>query len=195
MNQIQIITLALLGVYYTAYFMKALTLKWQGITVNLLGKGNKPKKEQIIEMVLRFVTLVGAVIQFGSVLFPGVVWSLPVVLPVQITGMVLLLLGNLIFIAAMLTMRNSWRAGFDRDQNTKLVTNGVYNISRNPAFVGFDLLYIGCATAFPNIINMAAALSCVLLFHVQILGEEKFCLEAFGQEYTDYKAKVRRYIL
>jgi len=193
MNIIQNITLALLGVYYIAYFMKAIILKRQGITVNLLGKGSKPRKALIIELCLRFVTLAGAVIQFGSVLFPDMIWEVPSALPVRIAGVALLFLGVLIFIVAMLTMRNNWRAGFDRDQNTSLVTDGIYRFSRNPAFVGFDLLYIGCAAAFPNIVNMAAALACVLLFHVQILGEEKYCAETFGQEYADYKAKVRRY--
>jgi protein-S-isoprenylcysteine O-methyltransferase Ste14 len=73
------------------------------------------------------------------------------------------------------------------------VTNGIYKFSRNPAFVGFDLLYIGCAAVYPNIINIASVLACIILFHVQILEEERFCAEAFGLGYTDYKAKVMRY--
>ena len=194
MNTLQIIALAMLGMYYLAYFMKALLLKRQGIAVHLLGKGNKPKKALIIEACLRFATLAGAVIQFGSVLFDDFIRMIPLALPVRIAGVVLLFLGVFIFTAAMLTMRDNWRAGFDRDQNTSLVTNGIYRFSRNPAFVGFDLLYIGCAVTFPNIVNVAAAFACVLLFHVQILGEEKYCAEAFGQEYADYRTKVRRYL-
>jgi protein-S-isoprenylcysteine O-methyltransferase Ste14 len=194
MDFIQIISLALLSVYYIAYFLKAVALKRQGINVNLLGKGNKPRKALVIEMFLRFTTLAGAVIQFGSVVFPECVWSFPVTFPVRIIGIVMILLGNLIFIVAMLTMRNNWRAGFDNNQNTTLVTNGIYQYSRNPAFVGFDLLYIGCAVTFPNIINMAAALACVTLFHIQILQEEKFCAVVFENDYADYKSKTMRYL-
>jgi len=194
MNTIQIITLSLLGVYYLAYFMKAIVLKRRGIAVNLLGKGDKPKGALAIEVCLRFATLAGAAIQFGSVIFPGFIWSIPTALPVRVAGVALLFLGVLIFNVAMLTMRNNWRAGFDRGQNTSLVTTGIYRFSRNPAFVGFDLLYIGCAAAFPNVVNITAAFVCVLLFHVQILGEEKYCAEAFGQEYADYRSKVRRYL-
>ena len=194
MDIMQIITLALLGVYYIAYFIKALALKRRGITVNLLGKGSKPQKALMIEGFLRLATLGGAVIQFGSVFFPDIIWMVPSVYPVRIVGLILLFLGNIIFIVAMLTMRNNWRAGFDSNQNTSLVTHGIYRYSRNPAFVGFDLLYIGCAAAFPNIINIVAAMACIILFHVQILGEEKYCAEAFGQEYTEYRSKVRRYL-
>jgi len=193
MDSIQIIMLALLGIFYTAYLVKMLILKRHGVTVNLLGKGNKPKKALIIELLLRFTTLAGIVIQFGSVIFPDVVWSFPTILPVRIVGTILLLLGNLIFIVAMYTMQFNWRAGFDRNQNTSLVTDGIYKFSRNPAFVGFDLLYIGCATVFPNIINIITALIALILFHFQISEEERFCAETFGQKYMDYKSKTTRY--
>ncbi len=47
-------------------------------------------------------------------------------------------------------MRDSWRAGFSYDQRTGLVMTGIYRLSRNPAFLGFDLLYIGCAAVPSN---------------------------------------------
>ena len=193
MDAIQSITFALLGVYYAAYAAKALTLKRRGIAVNLLGKGEKPKKARAAEQFLRFATLAGAVVQLGSVLFPGLVPSLPMRLGVRVAGMALMLLGNLVFIMAMRAMRSNWRAGFEQGQNTSLVTNGIYRFSRNPAFVGFDLLYLGCAAVYPNVANLAAAIVCAALFHMQILGEEAFCAEAFGQEYAAYKAGTGRY--
>lgn len=39
-------------------------------------------------------------------------------------------------------MRDSWRAGISETDKTELVTEGIYQISRNSAFLGFDLLYI-----------------------------------------------------
>ena len=190
----QIIALIFLSVYYIAYITKMLVLRKRGISAGLLGKGEKSSNELIIEKSLRSITIFGAAIQFRSVLLPWSVWTPPVFLPVQITGLALMLLGNLFFIAAMLTMRNNWRAGFERNQNTNLVTNGIYKFSRNPAFVGFDLLYIGCSAAFPNIVNITAAIICVVLFHVQILGEEKFCALMFGKEYESYTGRVNRYL-
>lgn len=191
---IQILLMSLLSLFYIIYFIKMLILKKQGIKGNLLGKGSKSKKALRIELILKTNTWIGAVIQFGSVVFPALIWSFPVSLPVQITGVVLSGISIVFFTLSVTVMRNNWRAGFDEKQNTKLVTGGIYRFSRNPAFVGFDLLYIGCAISFPNIINILAALTAFLSFHFQILSEEKFLAYAFGKPYMDYKAKVRRYI-
>jgi protein-S-isoprenylcysteine O-methyltransferase Ste14 len=166
----------------------------RGITANLLVKGDKPKMVRLIERFLRIAALAIVFVQFGSTVFPNAVWAFPVAMPVHFVGIALLFLGNLFFIAALLTMRDNWRAGFDHKQNTSLVTQGIYNISRNPAFAGFDLIYIGCALAFPNIINVALTLVVIIIFHAQILGEEKFLAEKFGNAYYEYKTKVRRYI-
>ena len=40
-------------------------------------------------------------------------------------------------------MRDFWRAGISETDKTELVTEGIYQISRNPAFLGFDVLYFG----------------------------------------------------
>ena len=40
-------------------------------------------------------------------------------------------------------MRDSWRAGISETDKTELITEGSYQISRNLAFLVFDLLYIG----------------------------------------------------
>ena len=194
MSTVQVITLVLLSVFYMSYILKMFLLKCHGITGNLLGKGDKPQAARTIEKCLITATAIGAFVQFGSVIFPGVIRPFLVSAPIRVIGVGLLLCGNLFFILAMITLGNNWRAGFDRRQDTDLVTKGIYKISRNPAFVGFDFLYIGCATAFSNMANVAAALVAVILFHIQILGEEKYLVETFGEEYMRYKSKVRRYL-
>jgi len=191
---VQIIMLSLVSLFYIIYYAKAILLKKQGISVNLLGRGDKPKKSIVVEIILRFVTLCGAGIQFISVGFPTLIWSFTVPLPVMIIGTGLTTIGVIFFAISIITMRNNWRAGFDNNQNTSLVTNSIYKISRNPAFVGFDLLYIGCTFAYPNIIMIVITVIALIAFHIQILGEEKFCADKFGQEYVDYKNKVRRYL-
>jgi protein-S-isoprenylcysteine O-methyltransferase Ste14 len=169
-------------------------LKKQGITVDVLGKGDKPKKVANIEIILKVATYIGAFIKFISICFPSCIWSLKASLPSQIIGMLLTFCGLTFFIASIIIMQNNWRAGYDKKQDTKLVTNGIYRISRNPAFVGFDLLYIGCAVAFPNVVLIFIAFIAIIAFHFQIINEEKFLTEKFGQDYMDYKRRVRRYL-
>ena len=183
----------LLCLFYSIYIVKMLLLKKQGISVDLLGKGDKPEKAARIEIILKLITYIGAVIQFISVFFSNFILLFNTSFPIHTIGIFLMTVGVSFFLLSVTVMRNNWRAGFDKKQNTKLVTNGIYKISRNPAFVGFDLLYIGCMLAFPNIFNATITLIAIVAFHVQILGEEKFLIENFGQEYLDYKSKVRRY--
>lgn len=181
--------LALLAAFYISYIVKLLMLRRQNIQVDILGKGQKPKGGVILEIALKLVTYLGAAVQFASVIWDKLIWSLPVFPTMREDGLILMALGVIAFVLAIVTMKNNWRAGYSEEQNTELVTTGIYKYSRNPAFLGFDFLYIGCVLAFPNPVNIAITATAAVLFHFQILGEEKFLAAAFGQEYLNYKAK------
>jgi protein-S-isoprenylcysteine O-methyltransferase Ste14 len=76
-----------------------------------------------------------------------------------------------------------------------MVTSGIYKFSRNPAFLGFDLTYIGASLSFGNIIVFIMAVLTIIIMHLQILEEEKFLEVTFGNKYVEYKSKVGRYFL
>lgn len=193
MTFIQVLFLILWAAFYGAYILKMYLLRQQGIKADILGKGEKPKGRAFLETTIKMVTYIGAAVQLFSIVFPKMLWSFPVFPLIQNSGVVLAALGNACFIGAIVVMGRNWRAGFSARQDTKLVTGGIYGFSRNPAFLGFDLLYIGCGLAFPNLLNIVFLILSVTLFHIQILGEEAFLADAFGQEYLNYKAKTRRY--
>ena len=88
----------------------------------------------------------------------------------------------------------NWRAGFNEQQRTELVTTGIYRFSRNPAFVAFDLLYLGFALIFPNLLMIVMAVLALFLFDLQIRGEENYLITVFGERYRDYQKAVRRYL-
>lgn len=78
---------------------------------------------------------------------------------------------------------------------TELVTEGIYGISRNPAFLGFDLVYIGILLMFFNLGLFLISAFAILMLHLQIINvEEDFLISAFGEKYVDYKKHVRRYV-
>lgn len=194
MDVFQILFLLPLSGFYIAYLSKMLMLKQQGIRGNILGKGSKPKKVRTVERLIQVITYTGVVVQYAAVLSPGLGWSICRSLPLWIAGFVCAISAVLFFVAAVVMMQNNWRAGFSDDQNTSLVTSGVYQISRNPAFTGFDLMYIGCALAFPSVLTIIWCIAAIVVFNFQILGEEKYLASVFGREYSDYKNKVFRYI-
>lgn len=192
---VRMLAALLMTLFYGAYFIKQISLKRQGIQSNRLAKGRKPAKTVRLEKALLFATYAIALIQYLSVLFGERV--LPLALPAgfRALGIALMAAGLLLFVLALTAMRSNWRAGIDEDQKTAIVSKGVYRISRNPAFVGFDLLYIGTALAVPNVIMLAAALVGILLLHMQIRQEERYLQGAFGEEYRLYKGRTARYFL
>ena len=99
MDLVQVIALLLLCIFYIAYLSKTLALRRQRISVNLLGRGNKPKTALIIENCLRVATLAGAVIQFISAAFPDIFRPFGMVTPdpVCVIGLALMFCGNIFF--------------------------------------------------------------------------------------------------
>ena len=51
-------------------------------------------------------------------------------------------------------MKDSWQAGIPDKDKTELVTTGIYRFSRNPAFLGFDLMYVGALLLYGNLLTL-----------------------------------------
>ncbi len=78
---------------------------------------------------------------------------------------------------------------------TKLITSGFYRFSRNPIYVGFCLFNIGIGIATNSLwIVLSAIPGAILVYYIAIAKEEKYLEQKFGQEYLDYKARVRRWV-
>ncbi|RGC80247.1 isoprenylcysteine carboxylmethyltransferase family protein [Hungatella hathewayi] len=90
-------------------------------------------------------------------------------------------------------MKDSWRAGIAENDKTEIVTSGIYQISRNPAFLGFDCVYIGLLLMFFNPILLIFSVFAIIMLHLQILQEEQYLPKVFGNDYINYKNKVYRY--
>ena len=179
-----------MAIFYICYFAKMISQKKQGINTDQLGKG-KEGFVKFIEVTLKITTYLIPVIQIISIVF--YVGTYHVAL--RSIGMVITASGVMAFILSVLQMKDNWRAGVQREEKTNLVTTGIYSISRNPAFLGFDLMYIGILFSFFNWYLCFATSFALVLFHLQIVNvEEDFLLEAFGDEYIKYKKKVCRYL-
>ena len=110
-------------------------------------------------------------------------------------GILLAITGDILFLLAIVTMKNSWRAGVSKTEKTELITDGIYSISRNPAFLAFDLVYVGLLLMFFSWWHLGFALFAMIMLHLQVvLIEEPFLPSVFGQEYIDYSKKVCRYL-
>ena len=112
----------------------------------------------------------------------------------RFTGFCIGMLGDLIFLTSVLCMKDSWRAGIPDKDRTELVTSGIYRYSRNPAFLGFDFMYIGMLLMYFNLPMLAVSAFAIIMLHLQILQEERYLTENYGESYREYRKHVFRYL-
>ena len=80
-------------------------------------------------------------------------------------------------------------------ETSVLKTQGMYRYSRNPMYLGLLLLIIAATIWFGTWFGIIISLFFILLMNIlQIIPEEEALLQIFGEEYLEYKKKVRRWI-
>lgn len=163
--------------------------KRQGIQTRQLGK-SKNQDVRVVEILVSIATLIVIPIQLISIILDLTMLDNNI----RFIGFLVGILGDILFLIAIITMKNSWRAGIPSEDKIEFVSNGIYKISRNPAFVGFDLMYIGICLLYCNILTVIFSLFAIIMLHFQILQEEKYLKETFGEKYITYKNKVFRYV-
>ena len=185
----QISAVIILLVFYGCYFGKMFMQKKKGIQTDQIGKG-KTGFVKMIELTMKVATLLVPLVEIISIAVN--VSNLSII--ARYLGIVTAILGDIVFVISVWTMKDSWRAGVSPTDKTELVTTGIYQISRNPAFLGFDLVYIGVCLMFFNWVLLLVSVFAMLMFHLQIVNvEEDFLLDSFGEDYIAYKKKVNRY--
>ncbi len=76
-----------------------------------------------------------------------------------------------------------------------LVTGGVYRITRNPMYVGMGFMLLAWAVYLAALWPFLGPLMFVLyITRFQILPEERALQQLFGDAYTQYTARVRRWL-
>lgn len=184
------IGISILVIFYAIYLGKMILQKQKGIQTNQMAKKKQKNKIFYIELIMKIATYFIVPVEVISILVVDTQFPMWVTL----TGVVLGYMGNVIFGLAVVTMRDSWRAGIAEEDKTEMVTNGIYQISRNPAFLGFDCVYLGILLMFFHPVLLLFTIFPMVMLHLQILQEEKFLTATFGKPYIAYKNKVCRYI-
>lgn len=183
------LALLVLVIFYGIYFAKMLVQKRQGVQTRQIGRV-KEKSVHRVEVLMSIATFAAPVIQILSILFG---WNhMPA--NARFTGFCIGMLGDMIFLVSVLCMKDSWRAGIPDKDRTKLVTTGIYRYSRNPAFLGFDFMYVGRLLMHFNLSMLVVSAFAIIMLHLQILQEERYLTENYGDSYREYRKHVFRYL-
>ena len=101
--------------------------------------------------------------------------------------------GFLLLLVGRLGLADSFRIGSPRE-STRLKVDGLFQFSRNPMYVGVFATILAGVLYTLNPVVLLAGVFVVAVHHRIVLAEEQHLQQAFGQEYTDYCRRVRRYL-
>ncbi len=81
------------------------------------------------------------------------------------------------------------------DQASRVVTSGIYRITRNPMYVGLTALLTTWAVWLAVPWTLLGPIGFALFTHrFQIIPEERVMSAKFGMEYDEYRNRVRRWL-
>lgn len=126
--------------------------------------------------------------------FPILEW---VAEPWHKIGWVLIAAALLIDLTSLLTFfkKHTTPNPFRPRKTQTLVTTGTYSFTRNPMYLGMVIILTGWGIYLGSIAPfLLIPIFIWVLTVMQIIPEEEILEEKFGQEYKDYKARVRRWI-
>ncbi len=111
--------------------------------------------------------------------------------------------GGIIIICCRLIL-NIWSTNHLRKRRTpiefdeaprELVTDGPFQMSRNPIYLGGLFLLLGIAITLGSLITFAFPIALFLILNKVYVPKEEIVLEnSFGEQFRDYKNKVRRWV-
>ena len=134
----------------------------------------------------------------GSVLWPPVRAVLAGEVPFGalsgLSGLSLTISGAALALWAQIHMGRSWRIGAAEGESGAIVDSGPFGFSRNPAFVGQGLLFIGLFLVRPGPVELVLALAVLVAIALQVRIEERVLHRDLGEPYLAYQRRVNRWV-
>jgi protein-S-isoprenylcysteine O-methyltransferase Ste14 len=147
--------------------------------------------------VIRIPPPILTIIHITMAILLGALAPLPIPLPplIQWVGLIFAALGFIIGVLAFVEFKRA-RASVNPKGSTKsIVTTGIYGYTRNPIYLGFVFMLIGLP------LNMGTYWGIILVWplvtfmnNMTIKHEEAYLEKKFGEAYTSYKSRVRRWL-
>lgn len=132
----------------------------------------------------------------------GAAWGIARAVPMRLFGVAgdvggaVLGLGGLVLMAlAAREMSRARTTVIPRRVASSLVTSGVFQISRNPIYLGDSLILVGACLILDSVLGFALVPLFIWTINARFIeGEESTLAREFGKDYLDWCAAVRRWV-
>ncbi len=136
------------------------------------------KKENIIIYSILLIMIIGFIYAIFLPLRLGAIWLF--------SGLFIYLFGIVFTIIAV------WN--FTTSPKDKVITKGLYSVSRNPMYVGILLTQIGLGIASSSWLYLLLTAVLMILLNANSSAEERYCLYLYGDDYRKYMIRTPRWI-
>jgi len=168
----------MLGVFYLIFGVLMLMTP-KDIVIKLFSVSGWSRQQVIFSAIGKPFSLTC----LGIIIFsPLKIWQ-----DVFMAGCAVFLVGFTGMMIALFNFRNT--------PSNQPVTQGLYRISRNPQWISLAIMILGSCMAIGSWLAILLLLIAVVFYHFRILGEERACLNRFGEPYQNYLKRVPRYFI
>lgn len=129
----------------------------------------------------------------GSFFFQMLILFLSLFVPLKI-GTIWFFTGTIVYLFSLIAFIAAFYA-YMLAPRDKVITNGIYRVSRNPMYFSFNLAMIAICIASASLWIFLLLIPFVITTHFVILGEERYCAVSYGESYLKYKKETARYFL
>lgn len=105
-------------------------------------------------------------------------------------GAGLMLIGNLLFIAAHAALGKNWSPMLEIRSEHQLVDWGIYRWIRHPMYSGFLVFGVGMALLSANGLGCAYILVMAVMIFTRLPDEETMMAQKFGTAYASYRSRT-----
>jgi protein-S-isoprenylcysteine O-methyltransferase Ste14 len=175
----------------TVFVWMALVVVW--VVGALRTKRTVRRQSSASQLLYTAILVAGVYLIFAKQ--SGIPWLdrqlFPVTVPIALVGLLAVLMGVAFSIWARLILGGNWSNRVTVKENHTLVRSGPYRIVRHPIYSGILLGMFGSALQRGGIRCFAGVLICALSFWLKTRAEEHFMVQSFGEQYLQYRHRVK----
>ena len=114
--------------------------------------------------------------------------------PVILAGNILITAGFGFVLYCQAFMGRAWRSGIPEEAVPPLITDGPFQWSRNPIFLGIQCGQLGFFLALPSVFTFVCLVVGVTVIQMQVRLEERHLATTFGEAYRRYQDATPRWL-